>query len=360
MSQATGFSAPDEVPFVVPVRFATPVVFPLVPSPPSFKRGDHQEPLARNAQAGSPHLSMSGEPETHSAHTATTTTSMPYQHLVVDPLPSGRELRPRSRPNPACSGSVQPASQPPGKKSHARKQPEGHIPRPRNAFILFRCDFVAQKKIPASVEPDHRNISRIVGRVWKAMSDEERRPWVEEAKKERETHKRLYPQYRYSPSSTATDTTGTNMRIKRAQNKKMRESMGVLPAWEVARQSPRPATQTRSLQCDRLSEPTQEPQRREDPQEEALLQPRTQTIVFDGSWSTVPDSKGEAASHTLFRDQSLSSTDWEPPSHQSWEFLGAEPQHHSPQDGVAVTVGSFPVRSLTFSSCTSPPCSRPL
>ena len=357
MSQATGYSASNEVPFVVPVRFATPVVFPLLQPPPSFKRGDHQEPLTRNTQAGSLHLSMSGEPEIHSAHTVTTTTSMSHQHLVVDPQPSGRELRPRSRPSPAYSGDLQPASHPPSKKSHARKQPEGHIPRPRNAFILFRCDFVSQKKIPASVEPDHRNISRIVGRVWKAMSDEERRPWVEEAKKERETHKRLYPQYRYSPSSTAAGTTGTSIRAKRAQNKKMRESMGVLPAWEVAR--PRSIARTGSSLCDRSSEQTEEQQRREDPQEEALLQPRTQSIVSDGSRSSVPDSGGEATSHTLFRDQSLSSADWELPSYQSWKLPSEEPQHRSPRDGAPVTAGSFPVRSLTFPShTTSPPYLR--
>jgi hypothetical protein len=345
MSQATGYSASNEVPFVVPVRFASPVVFPLLQPPSSFKLGGHQEPFARNAQAGSLHLSMFGKPGTHPAHTATTTTSMPHQNLVVEPPPSGRELRPRPRPNPSSSGDVRPASQLATKKSHARKQPEGHIPRPRNAFILFRCDFVAQKKIPASVEPDHRNISRIVGRVWKAMSDEERLPWVEEAKKERETHKRLYPQYRYSPSSTATGMTGTSMRAKRAQNKKMRESMGVLPAWEVAR--PRSAAQTRSLLCDRSSEATEEQQRREDPQEESLLQPRAQRIDASGSWSTVPDSGGEggeATSHTPFRDQPRSSADWELPSYQNWEFPDEEPRHRLPPDGVAVTVGSFPVR----------------
>jgi hypothetical protein len=357
MSQATGSSASNEVPFVVPVRFATPVVFPLLQPSSPFKHGDHQEPLAQNAQAGSLHLlSMSSEPKTHSAHTATTTASVSHQHLVVAPPPSGRELRPRSIPNTACSSDVQPTSQLPAKKSHARKQPEGHIPRPRNAFIIFRCDFVAQKRIPASVEPDHRNISRIVGRVWKAMSDEERRPWVEEAKRERETHKKLYPHHRYSPSSTATGTTGTSMRTKRAQNKKMRESMGVLPAWEVAR--PMSVTHTRISRYDRSSTPTEGRQRREDPQEEALLQPRTQRIVPDGSWSTVPDSGGEATTHTLFRDQSLFSADLELLSYQSWESPGEEPQRRSPRDEVAVTVGSFPVRYLTFPSHTSPPYLR--
>lgn len=87
----------------------------------------------------------------------------------------------------------------PTKKSHARKQPRGHVPRPRNAFILFRCDFVRQKKVPKDVENDHRNISRIVGRIWREMSDAEKAPWVEMAEHEKVTHNLIYPGYRYSP-----------------------------------------------------------------------------------------------------------------------------------------------------------------
>src|SRR5882672_4482149 len=61
------------------------------------------------------------------------------------------------------------AASAPNKKSHARKQPAWHIPLPRNTFILFRCLFVSQQAVPASVEKDHRNISRIAGKVWKSM-----------------------------------------------------------------------------------------------------------------------------------------------------------------------------------------------
>lgn len=89
----------------------------------------------------------------------------------------------------------------PTKKSHAKKQPAGHIPRPRNAFILFRCDFVRQKKIPEDVENDHRNISRIVGKIWREMTDEDKGPWVKMAEKEKEIHCLRYPNYRYAPSA---------------------------------------------------------------------------------------------------------------------------------------------------------------
>ncbi|RDB16500.1 hypothetical protein Hypma_002958 [Hypsizygus marmoreus] len=93
--------------------------------------------------------------------------------------------------------------QDPTKKSHARKQPHGHVRRPRNAFILFRCDFVRQKKVPDDVENDHRNISRIVGTVWRQMSEREREPWVRMAEREKRLHRKVYPGYRYSPAGEA-------------------------------------------------------------------------------------------------------------------------------------------------------------
>lgn len=96
----------------------------------------------------------------------------------------------------------------PTKKSHARKRPAGHIPRPRNAFILFRCDFVRQQKIPRSFEKDQNNISRIAGNIWGQMTDEQKSPWVKMAEKERREHIVKYPDYRFNPfgSSTGSQT----------------------------------------------------------------------------------------------------------------------------------------------------------
>ena len=85
----------------------------------------------------------------------------------------------------------------PKKKLHAKKQPKGHIPRPRNAFILFRCDFVRQKTIPTEVEKDHRNISRIVGQIWRQMDDKQKEPWVLMAEREKMAHSKLYPGYKF-------------------------------------------------------------------------------------------------------------------------------------------------------------------
>ncbi|CAE6532475.1 unnamed protein product [Rhizoctonia solani] len=85
-------------------------------------------------------------------------------------------------------------------KSHSRRQPPGHIPRPRNAFILYRSWYVRQGFL-SDVENDHREISRIVGKIWKQMSPEEQAPWKAMAEEEKAEHARMYPNYKYSPNS---------------------------------------------------------------------------------------------------------------------------------------------------------------
>ncbi|KAI0367513.1 hypothetical protein BV20DRAFT_557836 [Pilatotrama ljubarskyi] len=83
--------------------------------------------------------------------------------------------------------------------SHSRKKKPGHIPRPPNAFMIFRSELWNKEKIKSTVERDHRQISRIAGNLWNDLSEAERAPYhhlAEEAKKE---HARKYPQYKYSP-----------------------------------------------------------------------------------------------------------------------------------------------------------------
>jgi hypothetical protein len=85
--------------------------------------------------------------------------------------------------------------------SHSRNHKEGHIPRPPNAFILFRSDLWAKKRVNSNVERDHRQISRIAAGVWNGLSEEQRRPFRERAKAEKERHAQNWPNYKYSPVS---------------------------------------------------------------------------------------------------------------------------------------------------------------
>ncbi|RDX43965.1 HMG-box, partial [Lentinus brumalis] len=74
------------------------------------------------------------------------------------------------------------------------------IPRPRNAFILFRSAMCEElRKEP--VETDHRMISRIIGKVWKTLDATTKAYYNHLAAQEKEEHSRLYPGYRFNPQA---------------------------------------------------------------------------------------------------------------------------------------------------------------
>lgn len=83
---------------------------------------------------------------------------------------------------------------PPGKRRSL-----GYIPRPPNAFMLFRADFVRQKHVPGSIETNHGSLSKIIGNCWRALPLEEKRVWEIKAKHAKAEHKARYPEYRFRP-----------------------------------------------------------------------------------------------------------------------------------------------------------------
>lgn len=86
-----------------------------------------------------------------------------------------------------------------------KRHPEGHIPRPRNAFILFRSHAVTARLIPVELSiTDHRSVSRIVGEIWKGLPEDERQGWDMLAEEEKRAHREKYPDYKYTPKSKAT------------------------------------------------------------------------------------------------------------------------------------------------------------
>lgn len=96
-------------------------------------------------------------------------------------------------PQPGSSGIAQPK---PTRLANGRS----HVPRPRNPFILFRCDLVHQRKMLPRSDLDDTNISRIAGDLWRGMTATQKKPWVELAAQEKERHTLLYPDYKYAPT----------------------------------------------------------------------------------------------------------------------------------------------------------------
>lgn len=91
-------------------------------------------------------------------------------------------------------------SESPPQEQLAASQPQKRVPRPRNAFMIFRSAFWADEKISRTVEHDHRHISRIIGHCWNKMSEVEKDEWRAKALQEKLEHERKYPGYRFQPT----------------------------------------------------------------------------------------------------------------------------------------------------------------
>ncbi|OSD05777.1 hypothetical protein PYCCODRAFT_1475262 [Trametes coccinea BRFM310] len=120
----------------------------------------------------------------------------PEVHLPPADETGEPEIDPDS---PLLSPSPKPSILPGQRTSHSRKKKPGHIPRPPNAFMIFRSELWSKEKIKSTVERDHRQISRIAGNLWNQLNDKEREPYKRRAEEAKVEHARLYPQYKYSP-----------------------------------------------------------------------------------------------------------------------------------------------------------------
>ncbi|KAK0446418.1 uncharacterized protein EV420DRAFT_902192 [Desarmillaria tabescens] len=119
-------------------------------------------------------------------------------NVTVSPYPGVAPLAPEFSDTPSPSSSSQ------SDASTFATGSSRKIPRPLNCYFIFRKDVIDKKLIPKGTEHDSRHLSRIIGELWRKLSEEEKNEYYRRAEVEKEAHQKLYPDYAYHPQKRTT------------------------------------------------------------------------------------------------------------------------------------------------------------
>ncbi|KAK2463222.1 hypothetical protein APHAL10511_004877 [Amanita phalloides] len=103
------------------------------------------------------------------------------------------------------------------------------VARPRNAFIIFRCEFAQRhsrmsRRVKRGTEtPAEKSLSKRAAEAWHQLSDEEKNYFKALADQERLEHARLYPNYRFRPMKRSPTTRSPYPSLRKRRSDSMSE-----------------------------------------------------------------------------------------------------------------------------------------
>ncbi|XP_033842185.1 SRY-box transcription factor 32 [Periophthalmus magnuspinnatus] len=122
---------------------------------------------------------------------------VPY-HAMMDSTEDGDYMTEVRSPSSGPSSPLSVNSDSSCTSPEAKSSTQQRVRRPLNAFIIWTKE---ERRRLAQLNPDLENtdLSKILGKTWKAMSLAEKRPYMQEAERLRVQHTIDYPNYKYRP-----------------------------------------------------------------------------------------------------------------------------------------------------------------
>ncbi|CDO71376.1 hypothetical protein BN946_scf184908.g134 [Trametes cinnabarina] len=162
------------------------------PAPPS-----RTTTPALNAGRSTPHV---GVTLTQEQFEAVAKFLAAWQGETVSDCPS-TSSSPAVQSSPAFHPVEQPSASRPSTPKNAK---HNRVPRPPNAFMLYRSHLLKTGQIPPVVEHRQQNISRVAGEAWNMLPDAEKNKWHAKAKEVLTAHMAKHPDYKFSPERKST------------------------------------------------------------------------------------------------------------------------------------------------------------
>ncbi|EPQ58708.1 hypothetical protein GLOTRDRAFT_127199 [Gloeophyllum trabeum ATCC 11539] len=132
--------------------------------------------------------------------------------------------------------------------------PRPRIPRPRNEFIIFRCEYARAHAAHGAAPITTKSLSLRAAEAWRRLPPPRRAHYRALAAREKEEHERKYPDYRYRPDRKRQAARGVVQLV--ARRRRSGSTSSAASVTEAS--SPEPATPTPASSPE-LRHPPQSP-----------------------------------------------------------------------------------------------------